>query len=279
MDIDQLRTFLAVVETGSFLGASRVVHVTQSTVSIRIRTLEQSLNCQLFERSKSGARLTPSGQRLVGNATAMVRLWTQSRLDVAMSQKQDTVLRIGAQQSLWDGFLVGWLGWMRTHAPSVVLRAEIGGPTALIQGLVDGAFDVCVLYRPQHRPGFVAERIFEEEIVLVTTNPEIDNPFDENYVLTYWGPDFQAYHSLHFPSVNMPNLILDLGPLSLEHLLAEGGAAYFPKRFIDGYVNEGRLFVRSDAPVFNYPAYVVWPTTIDEALASTILEGLRASLR
>lgn len=276
MDIDQLKTFLAVVETGSFLGASRVVHVTQSTVSIRIRTLEQSLNCQLFDRSKSGASLTLAGQRFLSNATAMVRLWNQSRLDVGKSKDQDIVLRVGAQQSLWDGYLVHWLGWMRKRLPNVVLRADIAGPSELMQGLADGALDVCVLYRPQHRPGFTAEKVFDEQIVLVTTNPNKEDVFDENYVMTYWGPDFQAFHALHFPEITMPNLTLDLGPLALDHILAEGGAGYFPLRIAQSHIESGKLFVLPNAPIFQYPAYVVWPVTLAEQLRSTLLAGLLA---
>ncbi|HMB47704.1 MAG TPA: LysR family transcriptional regulator [Afifellaceae bacterium] len=61
MDVTLARTFLAVVETGSFVEAARRVFVTQSTVSMRIKQLEQELGRKLFERSKGGARLTPSG--------------------------------------------------------------------------------------------------------------------------------------------------------------------------------------------------------------------------
>ncbi|MDX1743391.1 MAG: LysR family transcriptional regulator, partial [Ruegeria sp.] len=61
MDIELARTFLAVVETGTFFDAANRVHVTQSTVSMRIRTLEQQLGQAVFERGKSGATLTPAG--------------------------------------------------------------------------------------------------------------------------------------------------------------------------------------------------------------------------
>ena len=58
MDITNIRTFLAVVETGSFVSAAERVHVTQSTVSMRIRSLEEQLGVKVFERNKSGASLT-----------------------------------------------------------------------------------------------------------------------------------------------------------------------------------------------------------------------------
>lgn len=74
MDIELARTFLAVVETGSFVGAADRVHVTQSTVSMRIRSLEEQLGKPLFERGKTGASLTPAGVQFQRHALALVRV-------------------------------------------------------------------------------------------------------------------------------------------------------------------------------------------------------------
>ena len=55
MDINLARTFLTVAETGSFIEAARKMHVTQSTVSARVKVLEDLLGRPLFQRSKYGA--------------------------------------------------------------------------------------------------------------------------------------------------------------------------------------------------------------------------------
>ena len=60
MDIDQARTFLAIAANGSFLEASRQLHVTQSTVSARVQHLEHYLGAKLFTRNRAGASLTPA---------------------------------------------------------------------------------------------------------------------------------------------------------------------------------------------------------------------------
>ncbi|WP_082643515.1 helix-turn-helix domain-containing protein [Ruegeria denitrificans] len=61
MDIEFARTTPLEVETGSFFGAAEMVHITQSTVSIRVRPLEYQLGQPVFECGKSGAKLTPAG--------------------------------------------------------------------------------------------------------------------------------------------------------------------------------------------------------------------------
>ena len=73
MDTELARTFLAVIGTGSFVAAAERIHVTQSTVSARIRTLEDQLGTPLFTRNKAGAALTDAGRRFQKHAALLVR--------------------------------------------------------------------------------------------------------------------------------------------------------------------------------------------------------------
>ena len=57
LDTDQLRSFLAIVDSGSFTKAAERVHKTQSAVSMHIRRLEEQLGCALFVKQGRGARL------------------------------------------------------------------------------------------------------------------------------------------------------------------------------------------------------------------------------
>ena len=60
MDVTLAKTFTAIAETGSFKDAADRLNVTQSTVSMRVKALEDVLGRRVFERSKLGARLTPA---------------------------------------------------------------------------------------------------------------------------------------------------------------------------------------------------------------------------
>lgn len=276
MDIAHIRTFLAVAETGSFLGASEIVHVTQSTVSVRIRTLEDRLGAYLFDRGKNGASLTASGVRFLRHASAMVRLWDQARMDVGISVGHESVIRVGGQVSLWDGYLIPWLVWMRRNAPDIALRAEMGHALPLTQQLVEGSLDFAVMYRPQYRPGFIAEQIFEEEIILVSTEKDKQNVFDDTYVLSYWGPEFQADHALNFPELTSPALSMDLGTRGIEYLLLNGGSCYIPRRIVNQRLKDNILWQVADAPIFRYPAYVMFSQSIEEDLVATVMAGLKS---
>ncbi|WP_395614422.1 LysR family transcriptional regulator [Allosphingosinicella sp.] len=71
LDWDDLRYFLAVARSGSTLGASRALNVSQTTAARRIAAFEERLGLVLFERRQAGYALTPPGEALVPEAEAM----------------------------------------------------------------------------------------------------------------------------------------------------------------------------------------------------------------
>lgn len=272
MDISLARTFLTILETGSFITAADKLNVTQSTVSARIRTLEDQLGMQLFERDRSGARPTLAGARFQRHALGLIRMWEQAQLEVGLPDLYQGSLVVGAQVSLWEGFLFGWLGEMARLENRVAVRAQFGFSDALMRRLIEGVMDIGVMYTPELRPGFKVEPLFSDEIVLVSSESGDGEDLGRNYVYVDWGPEFQRDHSLHFPDSVRPGIYMELGALGLGFLLQNEATAYFPKRLADPLVAEGRLHMKTGAPVFTYPAYVVYsedgdPDTMGRAIA------------
>ncbi len=275
MDIELARTFLAVVDTGSFVDAADRVFVTQSTVSMRIRSLEEQLGKSLFERSKAGATMTSAGIQFQKHALALVRVWEHARLEVALPEGYQTAITVGGQYSLWDGFLLQWLAQIRAKSPDIAIRTQSGFSNTLMQRLVDGTLDIGVMYTPQSRPGFEVELLFEEQLVLVSSEPKPPKRPGKNYIYVDWGPEFQADHSLNFADISTPGLYMELGSLSLNYLLENRCSGYFPKRLIASHLEAGRLKLMPQAPVFSYPAYVVYPLGADKAVFGPLLSNLR----
>ena len=110
MDMNLVKTFLAVIANGSFLEAATRLHVTQSTVSSRIKGLEEHLGASLFIRNRSGATLTPAGKRFVHHAKAIILRLDQARDDVGLPSRYRARITIGARIALWGVFLPRWVG-------------------------------------------------------------------------------------------------------------------------------------------------------------------------
>ena len=106
MDINLARTFIEIVATGNFQRAAERLHVTQTAVSARVRALEDLLGRKVFVRNKSGASLTPAGERFQRYARTLVQVWERARHQVALPPGRRAVVTVGGELSLWDPLLV-----------------------------------------------------------------------------------------------------------------------------------------------------------------------------
>jgi len=276
MDIELARTFLAVVETGSFFNAAGKVNVTQSTVSMRIRSLEQQLGQPVFQRSKTGATLTATGRNFQRHATTLVRTWTQAKLDAALPTTLESVLEIGAPPSLWDGFLIDAIPTLKAKIPNLAIKASLATSDSLGSQLNDGTLDLAIMYRPQNTSGLAVEQLFEDEFVLVSSNKDTSaDPFGESYVLIDWGFEFRAHHMLNFPQFATPSLQLGIGTLGLQYLRTAPASGYFPRRAIEPEVEAGWLHLIQEAPHFAYTAYAVFSESQSDGIAGQADQLLR----
>jgi DNA-binding transcriptional LysR family regulator len=274
MDTELARTFLEIVSSGSFVRAAERLHVGQTTVSARIRTLEQQLGRPLFVRNKGGASLTPAGEQFLRYAPTFVQLWQRARHQVAVPPGHRALLTIGSEVSLWQPLLLDWVIWMRRSLRDIALRVQVDVPHDLINQVASGLLDIAIMYAPQQRPGLAIDLLMEEELVLVTTNPEVPPAEDPNYVQVDWGPDFGLHHGISFPEAS-PSLSANLGPLALSYVLAAGGSGYFRMHAIQPHLDAGELHLVSDAPRFSYPVYAVYSANADEAALGPALAALR----
>lgn len=275
MHIDQLRTFLEVAATGNFNRAAETLNVTQSTVSARIRALEERLGRPLFIRNHAGVRLTPAGQRLRRHALNMQRLWQRAEQEVALPRAYRAAIGLGSQVSLWERLILRWIPWMRRAAPDVAIHVEADYSTSLMRQLADGVLDIGVMYTPRQTPGLIVDELLVEQLVLVTTEAPAGESWKEGYVFVDWGREFRAAHDEALPDL-APAVSVGLGPLGLRYILRNGGSGYFPVRVVRPLLAEGRLFRVPDTPVMRRPAYVVYGAApADDALLRLALRGLR----
>jgi len=104
LDLDQLKTFVAIAESGSFTRAAEAVHKTQSAVSMQMRRLEERIGKAIFARDGRASKLTEEGERLLGYARRMVRLSDETMCAFDDSGLSGSV-RLGTPDDYADRFL------------------------------------------------------------------------------------------------------------------------------------------------------------------------------
>lgn len=276
MDTELARTFLTVVSAGNFVSAAERLFITQSTVSSRIQSLEQQLGCQLFVRNKAGTTLTAGGRQFQKHAVTLMRTIEKARQDVGISQGFRASLTIGGRIGIWEDLLLRWLPLMRAAEPDIAIHAEVGVEEELMSGLVDGRIDIAALYTPQSRPGLTVEPLFEEDLILVTTEAsEGGQAMSSEYVYINWGPEFKGRHSASFPDFTASGLTVNIGTVGLQYILNCGGSGYFPRRLVTTHLAAGTLYQAADTPTFKLPVYIVYPTEHDPEVFRSALAQLR----
>jgi LysR family cyn operon transcriptional activator len=169
MELRHLRYFSAVAETLHFGRAARRIHVSQPTLSQQIRQLEEELGSPLFERARSGVRLTQAGELFRTYASRALEDVDAGRVAVSALRGLTTgALRVGYPPSM-RGVVVPALAAVLRRHPGLVLSAEEAVVRRLERRLSDGKLDVGLGYAPARSPDLDAEPIFDSRLVLFVT--------------------------------------------------------------------------------------------------------------
>ena len=275
MDINQIRTFLGVVANNSFLEAANRLHVTQSTVSARIQRLEAYLGVTLFVRNRSGVTLTLAGQHFFRHAKSFLLTLEQARHDIRLPSRFRASITVGARIALWEELLPRWVGALRTLAPDISIRSEIGFEEDLIRGLIESRMDVGMMYTPQQNPGLQIEYLFDETLALVTTNPDKPWP-NEDYIYVDWGPIFYEWHNNYYPDMERPPQVVNIGWLGVQLITNNGGSCFLPTRIAEPLMQTKKMFLVPGSAQFKLPAYMVFPRDSDSIVLQQVLESLRS---
>ncbi|HVL01873.1 MAG TPA: LysR family transcriptional regulator [Dongiaceae bacterium] len=270
MDIELAKTFLEVVSAGSFIRASERLHITQTAVTARIRTLEELLESQLFVRNRSGARLTPEGETFVAHATDLVNIWNRARREMHLPKGHKARLRLGGETSLWNPLLSNWVAWIQTDLPDVAVDSQVDDPALLIAALERGQLDAAIVHRPNYYSGFIVEQLLEEKLIQVQ-KPGNGSP----NLFINWGEDFVRQYDASLPQPRQSAFSFNLGPLALQLLLRNGGNGWFRTRVVEQYLASGELERVTGSPEFTYPVYITYRAAAAAPSLEPALQGLR----
>lgn len=143
LDIDQLRTFVAVVERESFAAAAAEVLRTQSAVTQQMRRLETQLGKRLFQKVGRNKQLTPDGVRLLDYARRLLALNDEACAAMA-STAVNGELRLGAPHDVTDSILPNLLAHFSRAFPGLRIAIHTGRSPHLMQALRQGEIDMTV---------------------------------------------------------------------------------------------------------------------------------------
>ena len=144
LDIDLMKTFLAIADTGSFTRAAEEVHKTQSAVSMQMKRLEEVLGRPLFVRDGRASRFTPDGERLIEYARRMVAINDEAVSAFTRPELTGTV-RFGTPDDYADRFLPEILArFSRTHS-QITVGVECLNSSVLFERVKRSEIDLAIV--------------------------------------------------------------------------------------------------------------------------------------
>jgi DNA-binding transcriptional LysR family regulator len=144
LDIDQLRTFIAIADTGSFTRAAEVVNKTQSAVSMQMKRLEERLERPIFARDGRASKLTEDGQRLLDYARRIVKL----NVETLAAFSEDALsgrVRLGVPDDYADRYLPEIMARFSRGYPGVELSVVCEPSVDLLERVDANELDLAII--------------------------------------------------------------------------------------------------------------------------------------
>jgi LysR family hydrogen peroxide-inducible transcriptional activator len=165
VEFHQLRYFCAVARTRSFTKGAEYAHISQPTLSVQIRKLENELGAKLFERLPRFVRLTKSGERLLPRAESILRQVAAA----SMPTTREEMLAIGAIPSIAPYVLPSCLSSFIASYPHTRVTALEATKGELLNRIRRGAIDLAFCVLPVDAQDCLCDELFREPLYLVVS--------------------------------------------------------------------------------------------------------------
>jgi DNA-binding transcriptional LysR family regulator len=168
LDIDQLRSLVAIKETGSFTKAADVVFKTQSAVSMQMKRLEEQLGRAIFMKEGRGVRLTEDGERLLDYARKIIRLNAEAVASFSEAVLEGRV-RLGVPDDYADRYLPEILARITRSHPRVEVTVVCEPTPMLIERIQNSDLDLAIISQSLTSARDIGEVVRLERLLWVTS--------------------------------------------------------------------------------------------------------------
>jgi LysR family transcriptional repressor of citA len=254
MELSWLNTFLTAAECGNFRKSAELLFISQPSVTVHIKQLENELGVKLFERDKKKMRLTEEGKRYYEHAKRLIEVH-QKGLDDLQSYKQgySTNLSLGISPLLVDTILPFVLKTYLNKHPQVEVSVKIIESTDIEAALLNEEVDLGLSCLNSVHSDLVCEQLYNNKVILVTSHDGLDfenaSLLDEEAILT---SNFLLTHNHHayweylcrmvkrnYPSVKM--MKVSQVHITKKFIMEGLGVSFLPISTVRRELLEGRM--------------------------------------
>mgnify|MGYP001628081401 CR=1 FL=1 len=165
-----LRYFAEVAKEGSFTAAARTLHISQPSLSVAVKKLEEALGATLFHRSRQGVSLTRAGEILLEHARQADRTLEAAKEELlALDTEPRGAFTLGAHASLAAYLLPGFMARFLERYPRVSLSLQNGNSRDLERAVVERRLDLGLIVNPARHDDCVVVDLFHDRVGFVVS--------------------------------------------------------------------------------------------------------------
>ena len=220
IDLQLLKTFLAVLETGNYSNAALKLDYAQSTVTKHMQLLEGAYqSTKLLQRQGNRMVPTEQGQILQRYAAQILQRYDNSQHEIIQSERR--TIRIGTIHALSETYLPVVIQQIKASYPDINIQLTNGSPPFLHAQLRSGQLDAIFIIDTRRRyDGFAVREIRQEPLVVVTPQHHLlsgracvsfEDIRDQQFILTQNGCSFRKFLLREFSSHGQtPRIVMEL---------------------------------------------------------------------
>lgn len=220
MTLSELKYLVALAEVKHFGKASEMCFVSQPTLSVAIKKIEEELGVTLFERRKKDILITPIGQQIIELAQQLLDKSQQiKQLAKDSQQNANNELRLGIIYTIAPYLLPKLIPLLKKLTPNTQLIIEENFTHVLHERLQNGDLDLVILSLPFNEPAIETYALYQEPFMAIVPNSH---------------PLAKTEHSLNAKNINQTNVLL----LGSGHCFRDQVVEAFPTLQHSGYHDE-----------------------------------------
>ncbi|KPA91220.1 LysR substrate-binding domain-containing protein [Pseudomonas asplenii] len=169
MSLREFRTLVAIAQYGSFARAAEAIHLTQSAVSLHVKSLEDTFGAPLFDRTRRIPLMTPAGHLVLDRAREILAIHDSIAADLSDGSQLRGTLRIGAIHTALSGFLPAALAALSAEHPHLRVNVASGMSAELAIRIDNGELDAAITTEPvkPYPFGLVSTPLYQEGFWIV----------------------------------------------------------------------------------------------------------------
>ncbi|MBJ9953051.1 MULTISPECIES: LysR family transcriptional regulator [unclassified Acinetobacter] len=271
MTLKQLKAFLVLARTLNYANAANELCLSQSALSLSIKSLEDELGGKLFKRNTRRVDLTAEGNALIPFARKLLANWEDMERDVKQRFKLHRgTLNIASMPFATHAILPAVLNEFNKHHPNINFSIHDIPNEKIIEKVQEGIFELGICFEPQHNDQLVFKPFFNEDFLALLPK---DHVLAKHKAVTWHELCSYPFITLQKPSIirhvveekcAQNDLILDLKIechqiSSLSHFVAFGmGVSAIPRHFQNYIDKENNLLIEIEDSEVSLPVGVIY---------------------